>query len=92
MTRRRSVHCNVRASYRRQCSTAKYLKNIIEADHGVLKRLIRPVRGFQSMRTAYATIEGFEIMRMIHRGHCVLRQPTIAGEIQFIDKLFRLST
>src|SRR5512134_1672793 len=45
--------------------TSKYLNNRIEADHGALKRLIRPTRGFQSMKTAYATIKGFEIMRMI---------------------------
>ena len=35
--------------------TSKYLNNRIEADHGALKRLIRPTRGFQSMKTAYAT-------------------------------------
>jgi transposase-like protein len=34
----------------------------VEADHGKLKRLINPVRGFQSMKTAYATIKGFEVM------------------------------
>ena len=28
----------------------KYLNNIIEADHGKLKRLINPVRGFKSNR------------------------------------------
>ena len=30
----------------------KYLNNIVEADHGKLKRLINPVRGFKSMKTA----------------------------------------
>ena len=49
--------------------TSKYLNNRIDADHGALKRLIRPTRGFQSMKTAYATIKGFEIMRMIRRRH-----------------------
>jgi len=28
----------------------KYLNNVIEADHGKLKQLIRPVRGFKSLR------------------------------------------
>jgi transposase, IS6 family len=32
--------------------TSKYLNNIIEADHGALKRMIRPTRGFQRMKTA----------------------------------------
>src|SRR5512144_2314371 len=55
--------------------TSKYLNNRIEADHGALKRLIRPTRGFQSMKTAYATIKGFEVMRMIRRRHCILIEP-----------------
>src|SRR5215213_2358914 len=38
----------------------KYMNNVIEADHGKLKRLINPTLGFQSMKTAYATIQGFE--------------------------------
>ena len=42
----------------------KYLNNRLESDHGKLKRLIHPTRGFQSMKTAYATIKGFEVMRM----------------------------
>ncbi len=34
----------------------KYINNIIESDHGKLKRLIKPTLGFKSMKTAYATI------------------------------------
>jgi hypothetical protein len=30
---------------------------VIEADHGKLKILIKPVRGFKSIPTAYATIK-----------------------------------
>ena len=32
----------------------KYLNNVVEADHGKLKRLIKPTLGFKSMKTAYA--------------------------------------
>ena len=46
----------------------KYLNNRLECDHGKLKRLIRPTLGFQSMRTARATIKGFEVMRMFKKG------------------------
>jgi transposase-like protein len=70
---------------------SKYLNNIIEADHGALKRMIRPTRGFQRMKTAYATIKGFEVMRMIRRGHCVLAQPGTTGEIRLVNKLFGLA-
>ncbi len=33
--------------------TSKYLNNIIEADHGALKQVIRPTRGFQTMENSY---------------------------------------
>lgn len=46
----------------------KYLNNAIEAEHGKLKRLINPVRGFKSMKTAYATIKGFELVHMFRKG------------------------
>ena len=42
--------------------------NRLEADHGQLKRLIRPTLGFQSMRSAWATFAGFELMRMFRKG------------------------
>jgi transposase-like protein len=71
--------------------TSKYLNNIIEANHGGIKRVIRPTRGFQTMRTAYATIKGFEVMRIIRCRQCVLCKPKITGEIQFINKLFDIA-
>ncbi|PVE20592.1 IS6 family transposase [Microvirga sp. KLBC 81] len=71
--------------------TSKYLNNVIEADHGALKRVIRPTRGFQKMKTAYATIKGFEVMRMIRRGHCVLQQAGATGEIRLVSQLFGLA-
>ncbi len=33
--------------------TSKYLNNIIEADHGALKQVIHPTRGFQTMKSAH---------------------------------------
>jgi IS6 family transposase len=62
----------------------KYLNNRVEADHGKLKRLINPVRGFQSMKIAYATIKGFEVMYMFRKGQFKLWQygPGLVGEIR----------
>ena len=42
----------------------------------------------KTMKSADATIKGFEIMRMIRRGHCILREPGATNEIRFINKLF----
>ena len=72
--------------------TCKYLNNIIEADHGALKRVIRPTRGFQRMKTATATIRGSEVMRMIRRGHCLTCKPHVKDEVRFTNKLFDLYT
>ncbi len=71
--------------------TSKYLNNIIEADHGALKRVIRPTRGFQRMKTASATLKGFEVMRMIRRGHCILPEAGAKGEIRLVNQLFGLA-
>jgi IS6 family transposase len=71
--------------------TSKYLNNIIEADHGALKRMIRPTRGFQRMKTAFVTLRGFEVMRMVRRGHCMLRHAGVPGEIRLVNQLFDLA-
>jgi transposase-like protein len=71
--------------------TSKYLNTILEADHGALKRVIRPTRGFQRMKTAAATLTGFEIMRMIRRGHYNKRGCRATGEIRLINQLFGLA-
>jgi transposase-like protein len=68
--------------------TSKYLNNIIEADHAALKRVIRPTRGIQTMRTAFATPKGFEVMRMTGRSHCIQTQPGVTGEICLVNQIF----
>ena len=72
----------------------KYLNNIVEADHGKLKRLINPVRGFKSMKTAYATIKGFEVMRMFRKGqmNAWISDQGLIGEIRLIDSQFGIYT
>ena len=72
---------------------AKYLNNIVEADHGKLKQLIRPVRGFKTMKTAYATIKGFEVMRALRKGQARAFnvQGGIKGEVRMIERAFGLS-
>jgi transposase-like protein len=50
----------------------KYLNNVVEADHGKLKQLIRPAWGFKALKTAYATITGFEVMRALRKGQAAV--------------------
>ena len=58
-----------------------YLNNVIEADHGKLKQLIRPVRGFKSLKTAYATIKGFEVTRALRKGQASAFNMTRDGAV-----------
>ena len=70
----------------------KYLNNIIEQDHGKLKRLIKPTLGFKSMKTAYATIKGFEVMRALKKGQAKAFQiqTGIKGEVRLVERAFGL--
>lgn len=46
----------------------KYLNNLIKQDHRAVKRLIRPMLGFQTFRSARITLQGIELMHMIKKG------------------------
>jgi transposase-like protein len=64
----------------------KFHNNIIESEHGKLKRLIKPTLGFKSMKSAYATIKGFEVMRIFKKGQMDIWKygQRIKGEIRII--------
>ncbi|MEM9765302.1 MAG: IS6 family transposase [Pseudomonadota bacterium] len=70
----------------------KSLNNRIEAEHGKLKRVIRPTLGFNTMKTAYATLKGFEVMRALKKGQAApwQYQDGIAGEVHLVERAFGL--
>jgi transposase-like protein len=47
----------------------QYANNPIEADHGHLKRRLRPMRGLQTDRTAQVVIAGHAFVQNLRRGH-----------------------
>jgi len=49
----------------------KYLNNLIEQDHRVIKKRTKPMLGFKSFRSAKITIAGIENIRMIQKGQIV---------------------
>ena len=59
---------------------------------GLEKQLIWPVRGFKSMKTAYATIKGFEVMRALRKGKAAIFNLTrdIRGEARLVERAFGL--
>ena len=48
----------------------------VEQDHRAVKRIVRPMMGFQTFRSARVTLQGIELMHMIKKGQMV------AGESQ----------
>ena len=70
----------------------KYLNNVVEADHGKLNQLIRPVRGIKTLKAAYATIKGFEVMRALRKGQAdpFAIEGGIVGEAKLVERAFGL--
>ena len=68
----------------------KYLNNSIESDHSRLKRLVKPTLGFQSMRTAWRTICGFEVMRMFRKAQLDIwkKGEGVLGEVRLVNRQF----
>lgn len=56
----------------------KYLNNILEADHGRLKRILGPKGAFKNQTSAYRTLKGIEAMHSLRKGQSGMlanRQP-----------------
>ena len=72
----------------------KYLNNVVEADHGKLELLIRPVREFKTLKAAYATIKGFEVMRALRKGQAGMfaLQDGIVGEASIVERAFGIGS
>jgi putative transposase len=45
----------------------KYLNNVVEQDHGGIKRITRPMLGFKAFAAAQSTLVGIELMHMIKK-------------------------
>ena len=46
----------------------KYLNNIVGQSHRLIRRMTRPMMGFQNFWSARTTISGIEMVNMIYRG------------------------
>src|SRR5512147_1880001 len=47
---------------------SKYVNNLVEQNHRAIKRIVRPMLGFQSFPSARVTLQGIELMHMIKKG------------------------
>ncbi len=68
------------------------MKIDLREQRGQLKQLIRPVRGFKTMKAAYATIKSFEVMRALRKGQASAFNLTrdIRGEARIVERVFGL--
>ena len=70
----------------------KYLNNIVEQDHRVVKRLTGPGLGFGSFWTARRTLAGYEAMAMIRKGQVRnISGRDIKAQTKFIARLFNVA-
>ena len=46
----------------------KYLNNVLEGDHGRLKRILGPKGAFKNQTSAYRTLRGMEAMHSLRKG------------------------
>ena len=66
----------------------RYLNNIIEQDHRSIKRIVNPMLGFQSFRSANKTLKGIEAMNMIKKGQVNNLNYSVLNEVKYINQLF----
>src|SRR3954469_17670015 len=64
----------------------KYLNNIVEQDHRAIQRLIRPMPGFKSFRSAAVRLAGIELMLMIRKA-----QLLSIGEVRPAQQFYSLA-
>jgi IS6 family transposase len=69
----------------------KYLNNIVEQDHRSIKRIVRPMLGFQSFHTTIKTLKGIETMHMIRKGQVDALNRCVRAEVNFINQLFGIT-
>jgi transposase, IS6 family len=66
----------------------KYLNNILEQDHRSIKRIVNPMLGFQSFRSANKTLKGIEAMNMIKKRQVNNLNYSVLNEVKYINQLF----
>ncbi|RXY83352.1 IS6 family transposase, partial [Klebsiella pneumoniae] len=68
-----------------------YRNNVIECDHGKLKRIIGATLGFKSMKTAYATSKDIEVMRALREDQAsALHYGDPMGEMRRVSRALEL--
>ncbi|WP_394141725.1 IS6 family transposase [Cytobacillus oceanisediminis] len=75
-----------------QLRQKKYLNNIVEQDHRFIKKRVRSMLGLKSFRTAIYILSGIEAMHMIKKKQVHQGVKSVQNEVEFIHRLFRITT
>ena len=75
-----------------QLRQKKYLNNIVEQDHRFIKKRVRSMLGLKSFRTATYILSGIEAMHMIKKKQVHQGVKSAQNEVEFIHRLFRITT
>jgi transposase-like protein len=59
---------NADESRRIKIRRCKYLNNIVEQDHRLIKRIVKPMLGFKNFHCAQRALSGIELVRMLKKG------------------------
>ena len=71
---------------------ARWLNNRVEQDHRRIKRLTRPMLGFQGFWTAKRTLAGIEAMAMLAKGQvCAVPTNDLPAQRAFVHQLFGIA-
>ncbi|MBD3887611.1 DDE-type integrase/transposase/recombinase, partial [Phormidium tenue FACHB-886] len=71
---------------------SKYLNNRIEQGHRNIKRIVKPMMGFQSFNTARRTLRGIEAIAMLCEGQVKgINQGNSVSQAEFVNELFGVS-
>ena len=66
----------------------KYLNNIVEQDHRVVKRMTKPMLEFKSFQSAKNILAGIELMHMIRKGQMMMEG---AEKMSFAEQFYSLA-
>jgi len=66
----------------------KYLNNIVEQDHRAIKRVTRPVLGFESFRSVGHVLAGIELIYMVRKGQFATNGGAV---VSFADQFYALA-
>jgi putative transposase len=66
----------------------KYLNNIVEQDHHAIKRVTRPILGFNAFGAACNVLAGIELMHMIRKGQFDIDG---AANMSFAEQFYALA-